>query len=135
MKTINQGQIRLSPTLLSLLDRIDKLLDIRTIHHEYLDICLPKGILFSSHLSDEIKLKGVILKMGVIGSHLEATFSLQVASDCSKLIVETLSFNQEAGESSYAIKNVALSPKDVHMLVSYLVSEFCPYSLSITESE
>ena len=80
MKTINQGQIRLSPTLLSLLDRIDKLLDIRTIHHEFLDICLPKGSLFSSHLSDEIKLKGGILKMGVISSHLETTFRNYVAT-------------------------------------------------------
>lgn len=119
-----------------LVEKIDELLELQAIsHHEYLRIVLPKDILHwpkPTAMHDQAR---IVIQIGVMGTVLEAVILACDKSDTSGMTVETLTFDRENGESTYAIKGILLSAQDIRALIIYLLSEFFPCSLSITESE
>lgn len=126
----------MNTTYNKLLECIDSLLELDTIsRHEYLNLSIPKGALYFPNIIQKHMNECIVLSMGVTGTHLNAIFNLSNESDCGKMIVETKKFDREAGESIYEIRNVCLSPKDIHKLIGHLFAVFHPFHFSIKESE
>lgn len=126
----------MNTTYNKLIKCIDGLLEFQAIsRHEYLNLSIPKGALYFPNIISKHIDKCIVLSMGVTGTHLDAIFNLNDESDCSEMIIETKKFDREAGESIYEIKNVCLSPKDVHKLIGHLFTAFHPFHFSIKESE
>jgi hypothetical protein len=124
------------PHLQSLVEKIDELLELRAVsHHDYLKILLPKGLLHWSTVIESHVAEKVSVEMGVMGTSLEIAITPSNHSDTSNALVDTLKFDRDNGESIYAINSAFLSVQDIRGLISYLVSEFWPYSVSITERE
>lgn len=128
--------IQQSPQLQSLIGKIDELLELRAVsHHEYLKIIIPKGLLHWSTVIEMHVDRQILVKMGVMGTELEAIITPRDLSDTSGMSVSTIKFDRDNGESAYGISGVFLSLHDVRAFIVYLLSEFWPCSVSITESE
>lgn len=134
MDMFNDIHIQLSPNVQLLLEKIDRLLDLGASHREYVEMYIPKlpqvltnGVGTTSRYA--------ALRIGVLSSALEARIAIDEMSDCNHLMVETVLFDREAGESAYEVKNATLSPADLHALMVYLFTEFRPDSLNIKASE
>ncbi len=126
--------VREMPHLQSLVEKIDDLLELQAVsHHDYLKILLPKGLLHWPELTEAHVAETMSVDMGVMGTALEITITPRDFSDTSNAMVNTLRYDRDNGESAYAISGVFLSVRDIRMFIAYLVSEFCPCAVSITE--
>lgn len=135
MSALNQANIQRLSNIQPLIDKIDDLLDLQaSSHHEYLTVVVPKGFFHWPQVTEVHRHKHIVIQMGVMGTILKVVIVPHDESDTSGLSVQTLKFDREKGESAYAV-NIHLSPLDIRALVSYLISEFWPCSVSITESE
>ncbi len=124
------------PQLQFLIRKIDELLELRAVsHHEYLKIIIPKGLLHWPTVLEMSFDQQILVKMGVMGTTLEAIITPRDLSDTSGMSVNTIKFDRDNGESVYGINGVLLSLHDIRAFVAYLLSEFWPCSVSITESE